>query len=603
MRPPEGSDYSRRSSVPRMWPPSRMRDQMEGVDLDVLRHSAAHLMAAAVCELFPGAEYAIGPAIEDGFYYDFLLPRGARISDSDLPAIEQRMREIQARDPAYERMVVDRDAALAEFRRRSQRFKVELIERIPEGELITCYRTGEFFDLCRGPHVESASHIPAFRLLHTAGAYWHGDESQPMLQRVYGTAFPSSGELDQYLERLEMARQRDHRRLGRELDLFSLPEELGGGLVLWHPRGAVVRTVMEDYWRREHQRAGYQLVYTPHLARERLWEVSGHLGFFADEMYGPIAVEGDRYRVKQISCPFHILIYRSRPRSYRELPLRLAEIASVYRFQRSGTLHGLLRVRGITQDDAHIFCTEEQAEEEIVGVLELASRMLSRFGFKELEVDLSTKPAKAAGEDRMWELAEAALDRALRRRGMEFKVNPGEGAFYGPKVDIHIRDAMGRRWQCSTVQFDFNEPERFQLEYIGADGAAHRPIMVHRALLGSLERFFGVLLEHYGGALPFWLSPEQVRMVTVSDDQLPYALEVASALEARGIRCSAPRSGETMPAQIRDGEMAKVPYLAVVGRREVESREVNLRDTRQGSKTVLGIEELAARLAEEQDQG
>jgi threonyl-tRNA synthetase len=304
-----------------------------------------------------------------------------------------------------------------------------------------------------------------------------------------------------------------------------------------------------------------------------------------------------------MSCPFHILIYRSRPRSYRELPLRLAEIASVYRFQRSGTLHGLLRVRGITQDDAHIFCTEEQAEEEIVGVLELASAMLSRFGFEELEVDLSTKPAKAAGEDRMWELAEAALDRALRRRGMEFKVNPGEGAFYGPKVDIHIRDAMGRRWQCSTVQFDFNEPERFHLEYIGADGAAHRPIMVHRALLGSLERFFGVLLEHYGGALPFWLSPEQVRMVTVSDDQLPYALEVAAALEARGVRSSAPRSGETMPAQIRDGEMAKVPYLAVVGRREVESRQVNLRDTRRGSKTVLGIEELVARLAEEKDQG
>ncbi len=576
---------------------------MAEVDLDVLRHSAAHLMAAAVCELFPGAEYAIGPAIEEGFYYDFLLPGGARVSDSDLPAIEQRMREIQARDPAYERLEVDRDAALSEFRRRSQRFKVELIERIPEGEPITCYRTGDFFDLCRGPHVARASRISAFRLLHTAGAYWHGDESQPMLQRVYGTAFPSSEELEEYLQRVEMARQRDHRRLGRELDLFSLPEELGGGLVLWHPRGAVVRTVMEDYWRREHQRAGYQLVYTPHLAREHLWEVSGHLGFFADEMYGPIAVEGDRYRVKPMSCPFHILIYRSRPRSYRELPLRLAEIASVYRFQRSGTLHGLLRVRGITQDDAHIFCTEEQAEEEIVGVLELASEMLSRFGFKELEVDLSTKPAKAAGEDRMWELAEAALDRALRRRGMEFKVNPGEGAFYGPKVDIHIRDAMGRRWQCSTVQFDFNEPERFQLEYIGTDGAAHRPIMVHRALLGSLERFFGVLLEHYGGALPFWLSPEQVRMVTVSDDQLPYALEVVAALEARGIRVSAPRPGETMPAQIRDGELAKVPYLAVVGRREVESGQVNLRDTRGGSKTLVGIDELAARLAEETEQG
>ena len=572
---------------------------MDEVDLEVLRHSAAHLLAAAVCELYPGTEYAIGPAIEDGFYYDFLLPGGARLGEADLPAIEQRMREIQGRDPAYERLEVDRAAALAEFSRRAQRFKVELVERIPEGELITCYRTGDFFDLCRGPHVESASKIPAFRLLHTAGAYWHGDERQPMLQRVYGTAFPSPQELEQYLERVEMARQRDHRKLGRELDLFSLPEELGGGLVLWHPRGAVVRTVMEEQWRAEHQRRGYQLVYTPHLAREHLWEVSGHLGFFAEEMYGPIAVEGDRYRIKPMSCPFHILIYKSRPRSYRELPLRLAEIASVYRFQRSGTLHGLLRVRGITQDDAHIFCTEEQAEEEVGGALDMARDMMARYGFHDLDVDLSTRPAKAVGEDRMWELAEAALERAARARDFSFTVSPGEGAFYGPKLDIHIRDAMGRRWQCTTVQFDFNEPERFELEYIGADGAPHRPIMVHRALMGSLERFFGVLLEHYGGALPFWLSPEQVRLVTVSDDQLPYAGEVAAALEARGIRTGPARPGERMPAQIRDGELAKVPYLAVVGRREVESRQVNLRDNRGGSQTALGIEELVARLAEE----
>ncbi len=567
--------------------------------LDVLRHSAAHLMAAAVCELYPGAEYAIGPSIEDGFYYDFLLPGGARLSDDDLPAIEGRMRAIQRRDPAYVREELDRETALRDFRARGQRFKVELIEKIPEGDVISCYRTGEFFDLCRGPHVTSAGGIPAFQLLHTAGAYWHGDERQPMLQRIYGTAWASQADLDSYLERLELARQRDHRRIGRQLDLFSLSDELGGGLVLWHPRGAVVREVMEDDWRREHRRRGYQLVYTPHLAREHLWEVSGHLGFFADEMYGAMEVEGERYRIKPMSCPFHILIYKSRPRSYRELPLRMAELASVYRFQRSGTLHGLLRVRGITQDDAHIFCTEEQAEQEVGAVLDMARDMMARYGFTDLDVDLSTKPAKAAGEDRMWQLAEAALERAARARDLKFKVSPGEGAFYGPKIDIHIRDAMGRRWQCTTVQFDFNEPERFGLEYIGADGAPHRPIMVHRALFGSMERFFGVLLEHYGGALPLWLSPEQVRMVTVSDDQLPYADAVAAQLEEAGIRTGRPRSGERMQAQIRDGELAKVPYLAVVGRREIEAGQVNLRDARRGGQTVLQVQEVIARLRAE----
>ncbi|MDA8330873.1 MAG: threonine--tRNA ligase, partial [Candidatus Dormibacteraeota bacterium] len=420
------------------------------VDLEILRHSAAHLMAAAVVELYPGAEYAIGPSIEDGFYYDFLLPGGQRFSDEDLPRIEGKMREIQARHPAYQRSELSRDEALQAFRDLHQRFKVELIERIPEGEVISCYRTGSFFDLCRGPHVAEAGEIPAFALLHPAGAYWHGDETQPMLQRIYGTAWGSQADLDRYLENLELARQRDHRKLGRELDLFSLSDELGQGLILWHPNGATVRTVIEDYWRAEHRRHGYQLVYTPHLAREHLWEQSGHLGFFAEEMYGPMEVEGDRYRVKPMSCPFHILIYKSRQRSYRELPLRMAELASVYRFQRSGTLHGLLRVRGFTQDDAHIFCTEEQAESEVLGVLDLAAEMMGRFGFSDLEVDLSTKPARAAGSDQMWQMAEAALERALGAKGLPFKVSPGEGAFYGPKVDVHIRDAMGRRWQCAT---------------------------------------------------------------------------------------------------------------------------------------------------------
>lgn len=573
-------------------------------DLEVLRHSAAHLMAAAVVELYPGAEYAIGPSIEDGFYYDFLLPGGQRFSEEDLPRIERRMREIQARHPAYERSELSRQEALREFRDLGQRFKVELIERIPEGEVISCYRTGPFFDLCRGPHVAEAGDIPAFALLHPAGAYWHGDESQPMLQRIYGTAWGSQADLDRYLENLELARQRDHRKLGRELDLFSLSDELGQGLILWHPNGATVRTVIEDYWRAEHRRHGYQLVYTPHLAREHLWEESGHLGFFSEEMYGPMEVEGDRYRVKPMSCPFHILIYKSRQRSYRELPLRMAELASVYRFQRSGTLHGLLRVRGFTQDDAHIFCTEEQAEAEVLGVLDLASEMMTRFGFSELEVDLSTKPARAAGSEEMWQMAEAALERALRTKGLPFNVSPGEGAFYGPKVDVHIRDAMGRRWQCATVQFDFNEPERFGLEYIGVDGGPHRPIMVHRTILGSMERFFGVLLEHYGGALPTWLSPVQVRLLPISDDQQEFCRTVAEQLAAEGFRADVyDRPGRTLSAMVREGQLAKIPYLAVVGRREVESGNLALRDTRSKEKgkdqVVISPSQLVERLRAE----
>jgi threonyl-tRNA synthetase len=569
-------------------------------DLEVLRHSAAHLMAAAVCELFPGAEYGIGPSIEDGFYYDFLLPGGVRFTDEDLPLVEARMREIQQRHSPYVRSELSRAAALEDFRQRQQRFKVELIERIPEGEVISCYQTGEFFDLCRGPHVPETGAIPAFRLLHPAGAYWHGDETQPMLQRIYGTAWGSKAELDQYLERLEQARLRDHRKLGRELDLFSLNDQLGPGLILWHPHGATVRTVMEDYWREVHRRAGYKLVYTPHLAREQLWETSGHLGFFADDMFGPMEVEGDSYRIKPMSCPFHILIYSSRARSYRELPLRMAELASVYRYQRSGTLHGLLRVRGFTQDDAHIFCRPDQVDEEVAGVLRLVREMYHRFGFEELEVDLSTKPAKAVGSNELWEQAESSLARVIEAEGLSYNLNPGDGAFYGPKVDIHIRDAMGRRWQCATVQFDFNEPERFGLEYVGADGAAHRPVMVHRTVLGAMERFFGVLLEHYAGALPVWLSPVQVQIITVSDDQLDYAHQVASRLDAEGFRVEVPnRPGDRMQAKIRDGELAKVPFLAVVGRREVEAGTVNLRSTRIEEQVVLTIEELIERLGRE----
>ncbi len=563
------------------------------VDLETLRHSAAHLMAAAVCELWPGAEYGIGPSIEDGFYYDFLLPGDHRFTDDDLPTIEARMREIAARRPRYLREELARDQALAEFGRRHQRFKVELIERIPEGEVISCYRTDDFFDLCRGPHVDDASQIRAFKLTHPAGAYWHGDETQPMLQRVYGTAWNTQAELDVYLERLEQAALRDHRKLGRELDLFSISDELGPGLILWHPHGATVRTVIEDYWRQVHRRAGYQLVYTPHLAREQLWETSGHLGYFAEEMFGAIEVEGDRYRVKPMSCPFHILIYKSRARSYRELPLRLAEVASVYRYQRSGTLHGLLRVRGITQDDAHLFCRPEQVDAEVAGVLRLVREMYQRFGFEEVEVDLSTRPNKAVGADELWTQAESSLARVLEAEGLEYKVNPGEGAFYGPKVDVHIRDAIGRRWQCATVQFDFNEPARFGLEYTGVDGQPHQPVMIHRTLLGAMERFFGVLLEHYAGALPTWLSPVQLQVITVSDDQLDYAHQVAVRLEQAGFRTEVPdRPGDRMGAKIRDSQLAKVPYAAIVGRKEVDANNVNLRNNRSGDERPISVEEL-----------
>ncbi|MGH7691677.1 MAG: threonine--tRNA ligase [Candidatus Dormibacteria bacterium] len=573
------------------------------VDLEILRHSTAHLMAAAVCELWPGAEYGIGPAIEDGFYYDFLLPGDHRFTEEDLPLIEARMHQIAAGRPEYQRLELTRSEALHEFRQLGQRFKVELIERIPEDEVISCYRTGAFFDLCRGPHVHDASEIPAFKLTHPAGAYWHGDETQPMLQRVYGTAWNSDAELAQYLERLAQAALRDHRKLGRELDLFSISEALGPGLILWHPHGTVIKTVIEDYWRQAHRRAGYQLVSTPHLAREQLWETSGHLGFFADEMFGPMEVEGDRYRVKPMSCPFHILIYKSRARSYRDLPLRLAEVATVYRYQRSGTLHGLLRVRMITQDDAHIFCRPDEVAAEVTGVLRLVREVYRRFGFEEVEVDLSTKPAKAVGEDELWKQAESALTEVLDAEGLQYHVNPGEGAFYGPKIDVHIRDAIGRRWQCATVQFDFNEPERFGLEYIGADGAPHRPVMVHRTLLGSLERFIGVLLEHYAGALPTWLSPVQVQVVTVSDEQLDYAHQVALRLEAAGFRTEVPdRPGERIGAKIRDAELAKVPYAAVVGKQEVAADIVNLRDNRNGGvQTKMTVEQLIAQLRSEVD--
>ncbi|HVA21289.1 MAG TPA: threonine--tRNA ligase [Candidatus Micrarchaeia archaeon] len=568
--------------------------------LDTLRHSTAHLMAAAVVELFPGTEYAIGPPIQDGFYYDFLLPAERRLSPDDLPQVEARMRAIAARRPPFERVELSRQEALAEFRRRGQRFKVEILEAIPDGETITCYRTGDFLDLCRGPHLADAGAIPVFRLLHPAGAYWRGDERNPMLQRLYGTAWFSAAAQDEHLRRLAEAERRDHRRLGRELELYSIEEAMGQGLILWHPRGAAIRELIEDHWRRAHRQAGYQLVYSPHVAKEELWETSHHLQFFADDMWGAVEMEGARYRLKPMNCPFHILIYGSRTRSYRELPLRLGELGTVYRNERSGVLHGLLRVRGFTQDDAHIFCTEDQVADEVDKVVGFSRAMLRTFGFEDLAITLGTRPEKAAGAAADWDRAEGILADTLGRHGLRHRVDRGGGAFYGPKIDISVRDALGRAWQCATIQFDFTNPENFGLTYVGADGAGHRPVMVHRTLLGSMERFLGVLIEHYAGAFPVWLAPVQVQLITVSDDQLPFARQAAARLRQAGIRVEVPdRPGERMQAKIRDGERQKVPYLGVIGPREAIADLVHLRDTRSKVQAPTTLEALVDRLRAE----
>ncbi len=541
--------------------------------LDPLRHSAAHVMADAVLEVFPEAKLAIGPPIEDGFYYDFELPRP--LTPEDLKEIEERMRAIIAADHPFIREEVSKEEARRLFA--DQPYKLEILDEIPD-EKVSLYRHGKFVDLCRGPHVESTGKIKAFKLLNVAGAYWRGDERRPMLQRIYGTAFETEAELEAYLKRLEEAARRDHRRLGRELDLFSIHhEEIGAGLVLWHPKGGRIREIIEEFWRRLHREAGYELVYTPHIGRARLWEISGHLDFYRENMYQPIEVEGQEYYLKPMNCPFHIYIYKSRVRSYRELPVRLGELGTVYRYERSGVLHGLLRVRGFTQDDAHIFCRPDQIEAEVIGVLDLNFRLWEAFGFKEFEIYLATRPEKFVGRVEDWDRATEGLKQALRDRGLDFKVDEGGGAFYGPKIDIWFRDAIGRAWQCTTVQFDFNEPERFDLKYTGPDGREHRPIMIHRALLGSMERFFGILIEHYAGAFPVWLAPVQAVIIPITDRHLEYAYQVEGRLRAAGLRVETDDRSDRMNQKIRDAQLQKVPYMLVVGDREVESGTVAVR--------------------------
>ena len=560
-----------------------------------IRHSAAHVLADAVLELFPHAKYAIGPPVEDGFYYDFDVP--TPFTPDDLERLEAVMRERVARDLPFEMAEVTRDEARALFA--DQPYKQDIIDGLPEGETITTCRHGGFLDLCRGRHVESTGRVPAFKLLTTAGAYWRGDERNRMLQRVYGSAWESEAALEEHLRQLEEAAKRDHRRLGRDLDLFSTSEAVGPGLVLWHPKGARVRSLMEQVWREEHDRRGYQPVYSPHVGKGALWATSGHLDFYRESMYDAMDVEGQEYFAKPMNCPFHVQIYQSAKRSYRELPIRYTELGAVYRYERSGVLHGLLRVRGFTQDDAHIFCAPEQVEDEVVGVLDFAFDLLGMFGFDDYEVFLSTRPEKAVGDPADWELATEALRRALDRRGVEYLVDEGGGAFYGPKLDIKVRDAIGRSWQCTTIQFDFNLPQRFGLAYDGADGAEHRPYMVHRALFGSLERFFGVLIEHYAGAFPTWLAPVQAMLIPIADRHVEYARGVHAQLTAAGVRADVDARNERMNAKIRAAQLAKIPYMLVVGDKEAEAGGAAARLRTGQDLGLLSVDDVAARIAGE----
>jgi len=569
----------------------------------VLRHSTAHVLAQAVCDLFPGARYAIGPPVEDGFYYDFELPGDAHFNDDDLGRIEARMREIVAEDQTFVREELSVSEGLAQFS--DQPFKVEIIEGVDaaegaEGAVISTYRNAEWVDLCRGPHVASTSRLGAFKLMRVAGAYWRGDESRPMLQRIYGTAWESPKMLAEHLHRLEEAERRDHRRLGPELDLFSFPEELGAGLAVWHPHGAMVRRIMEEFSRVEHETSGYQLVYSPHLARSTLWETSGHLGFYADAMYPPMELEGARYYPKPMNCPFHLLVYRSALRSYRELPLRLFELGTVYRFERSGVLHGLLRTRGFTQDDSHIFCTPEQIVPELTSLLEFVVRMLRTFGFEEFTAEISTRPEeKSVGSDDDWARATDALFEAIRASGLDYRVAEGEGAFYGPKIDIHVRDAIGRPWQLSTLQVDFQMGRLFGLDYVGADNARHQPIMIHRALFGSVERFFGILVEHYAGAFPAWLAPVQVRVLGVRDSHDRYANEVVAKLRVAGFRVDSVEADEPLGGRIRRAKLEKLPYVLVVGDSDVGAGTVGVNPRGGNVERDVSVDTFVARLVAE----
>jgi threonyl-tRNA synthetase len=567
----------------------------EGVE--IIRHSTAHLLAQAVKELFPSAQVTIGPVIENGFYYDFAFERP--FTPEDLEKIEKRMQELAKADLPVERSVMERDEAVVYFRKMGEEYKAEIIASIPEDQEISLYRQGDFVDLCRGPHIPSTGRLKAFKLTKVAGAYWRGDSKNEMLQRIYGTAWPNKDQLNAYLEQIREAERRDHRRIGTELDLFSIQEDAGGGLVFWHPKGARIRRVIENFWFELHERAGYDFVVTPHIANLELWKTSGHADFYSESMYEPMEDDNQSFQLKPMNCPFHVLVYKDRLRSYRDLPLRWGEMGTVYRREMSGALHGLMRVRGFTQDDAHIFCREDQIESEIIGVLELTLELLNAFGFKDFDINLSTKPADAVGSDAIWEHATASLRSALGKKGLEYTLDEGGGAFYGPKIDIKIRDAIGRQWQCSTVQLDFNLPERFDMEYVSESNERKRPIMIHRALFGSLERFFGVLIEHYAGLFPLWLAPVQLSVLTITERQDDYARNVVEALRKKGLRVEADLRNEKIGFKIREHTLKRVPYLLVLGDREMETQTVAVR-TRSGEDLgSMGIDSLLSRIQAE----
>ncbi|MDC1152483.1 threonine--tRNA ligase [Nitrospinaceae bacterium] len=556
-------------------------------ELETIRHSCAHLMAQAVQELFPGTQVTIGPVIEDGFFYDF--SRKDAFVPEDLVKIEKRMKELAAADIPIVRSEISREEAKKKFSDMGETFKVEIIESIDPNEPITIYSQGDWGDLCGGPHVESTKKIKAFKLLHTSSAYWRGDERNPVLQRIYGTAWNTEKELRLYLKRLEEAKKRDHRKLGKELDLFSVSDDIGPGLILWHPKGARIRHLMEEFWKKEHFRHGYEMVISPHAAKIDLWKTSGHTEFYKDNMFSNMDVEGREYVMKPMNCPFHIQIYKTKLRSYRDLPVRFGELGTVYRYERSGVLHGLLRVRGFTQDDAHLFCRPSQIEEEITKVLDLIVFVLKSFGFHEYKIYLSTRPEKYVGSDSGWESATKALETALNNKNLEFEVDPGEGVFYGPKIDIKIKDSLNRYWQVSTVQVDFNLPEKFNITYVEEDGQRRQPIMLHRALMGSLERFFGCLIEHYAGAFPIWLAPVQIILLPITDNHTEYTAKIAEELEESGIRVEKDLRNEKIGFKIREAQLQKIPYMIVLGDKEVKTSTLSVRRRRSKETRTLDL--------------
>jgi threonyl-tRNA synthetase len=557
---------------------------------EVYWHSTSHLMAHAIQEIYPEAKFGVGPPIENGFYYDIDI--NSTLTEDDLKKIEEKMSEISKKDNSFQREELSKNAAIDFFNKKGDNYKLEILSEIDENDkVISIYKEGNFTDLCTGPHIPSAGRIKYIKLLNISGSYWRGDEKNKQLQRIYGISFPKKKMLDDYITFLEEAKKRDHRKLGKQLDLFSVHEEAGAGLIYWHPKGARIRLEIENFWRDAHLQNGYELLYSPHMGKSWLWETSGHLDFYKESMYSGMKVDEQDYYIKPMNCPFHIMIYKSHLRSYRDLPLRWAELGTVYRYEKSGVLHGLLRVRGFTQDDAHIFCTHDQIESEIIEVLKFSKMMWEAFSFQEMNYYLSTKPEKAVGEDELWDKAIDSLQIALQKEGLSYKVDEGGGAFYGPKIDIKIKDALGREWQMSTIQFDFNLPERFDMKYIGEDGKEHRPFMVHRALLGSIERFFGVLIEHFGGAFPVWLAPVQAAVIPVSQNHFEYAQKVTSELNKEGVRVECDKRNEKIGYKIRDWEMNKVPYMLIVGEKEKEAGNISIRQHKKGDLGSLSLSE------------